>query len=179
MFLWKKKVAQEDEKKKAFTVLELIVVVAIIGIVSTFISVVVSNASERARDAVRNQSTANIRTALEIYNFEHGEYPPLNWTSSNTPAEWETFEAMLGIELPVDPVNSGGDAGFHHHAYNVGNRTYSYFAQNYGCTGQWYMLIYRPEAPSDLASNVVTSCDGTEWSFGGAVITTGVDGYAG
>lgn len=73
--------------KKGFTIIELLVVVAIIAILA---SVAVSSLTEhraKTRDAKRMQDLLQIRTAIELYHLEHGHYPITStWTSFNAPA---------------------------------------------------------------------------------------------
>jgi len=61
---------------RAFTLIELLVVIAIIGLLSSIILVSLSNAKERAKDAVRMSDLNTMKTALELYANDHkGTYP--------------------------------------------------------------------------------------------------------
>lgn len=63
---------------KAFTLIELLIVVSIIGILSGLIIVVINPAkfTGRARDGVRKQDLSIIKAALEQYYAEKNQYPP-------------------------------------------------------------------------------------------------------
>ncbi|MCX6810692.1 MAG: prepilin-type N-terminal cleavage/methylation domain-containing protein [Candidatus Berkelbacteria bacterium] len=62
--------------KRAFTLIELLIVIAIISIVSVFIIVSVRNAQSRARDVQRVADLAKINSAVQLYYRENGFYPP-------------------------------------------------------------------------------------------------------
>ena len=61
--------------QKAFTLVELLIVVAIIGILASSVVVNLSVARTRARDARRKADLKSVQTALEIYVEEKGSYP--------------------------------------------------------------------------------------------------------
>ncbi len=60
---------------RAFTLIELIVVVAIISLLSTVILASLSVARRSARDVERISSLREMQTALELYYSEFKEYP--------------------------------------------------------------------------------------------------------
>jgi type II secretion system protein G len=61
---------------RGFTLIEIIVVVAIIGILSSLLMANFLGARERARDATRKSDIAQIQSALEVFRSDHGYYPP-------------------------------------------------------------------------------------------------------
>ncbi len=63
-------------KRKGFTLVELLVVVAIIAILATLTAVGATAAIRSARDATIAMNMTNVIMALEAYRAEHGEYPP-------------------------------------------------------------------------------------------------------
>lgn len=65
-------------KKKnftAFTLIELLIVIAIIGVLATLIVANFNAARERARDATRKSDLRNIQTALRVYYNDYGRNP--------------------------------------------------------------------------------------------------------
>ncbi len=58
-----------------FTLVELLLVVAILGILAGVVAVNVSGHGERARIAATRQSIANIETAVRMYEVMHGTFP--------------------------------------------------------------------------------------------------------
>lgn len=82
---------------KGFTLIEMLVVVAIIGLLSSTILVGLSGARSKARDARRISDLRQIQTGLENYYVENNQsYPQTLYT------------AIIG--LPHDP--QGGEYGY-------------------------------------------------------------------
>lgn len=63
------------KNKKGFTLVELLVVVAIIGILAAISVVALNTARARARDSRRVADVRQIQTALELYYNDWGTYP--------------------------------------------------------------------------------------------------------
>lgn len=64
------------EIRKAFTLIELLIVVAIIGILAAIAVPNFINAQIRAKIAKSQAEMQTIATALESYHIDHGKYPP-------------------------------------------------------------------------------------------------------
>lgn len=64
-------------RRSGFTLVELLVVVAIIGILAGMISANVNSARAKARDGRRANDVKQIQTALELYYDTSGRYPPM------------------------------------------------------------------------------------------------------
>lgn len=97
--------ALSDLKKSAFTLIELLIAVVIIGILAAIGLGQFYTAQIRARDAQRKDNLSSVAKALEMYYNDQGRYPgDLSWGSSLIdPAEPETIYMK---DLPNDP--SGG-----------------------------------------------------------------------
>ncbi len=64
------------DKKNAFTMIELLVVVAIIGILIAAIVVAFVSARQKSRDARRKTDLKNIQVSLQLYSDDnHGNFP--------------------------------------------------------------------------------------------------------
>ena len=59
---------------KAFTLVELLVVISIIGVLSSVVFASLGNTKIKARDAERKSDLKQIATALELYYADHGTY---------------------------------------------------------------------------------------------------------
>ena len=112
---------------RGFTLLELLVVVAIIGLLSTLAVSSLQTARARARDAKRLADLEAIRIALGLYYDEYGQYPEISPNPTDhdkgavtsyhiDPLAGDYDQArswyLLGDQLkpyldplPVDPIN--------------------------------------------------------------------------
>ncbi|HPC31084.1 MAG TPA: type II secretion system protein [Candidatus Paceibacterota bacterium] len=99
-----------NSKKKAFTLVEMLVVVTVIAILSSMILVGMGGARAKARDARRIADLHNIQNVLELYFAQKGKYPPTP-TGATDLAKWTSFVstltgAGLGVsQIPSDPIN--------------------------------------------------------------------------
>ena len=164
---------------KGFTLVELLVVVAIIGILATIVLSSLSSARERARDARRLSDIATIQNALEMYaNDNGGVYPTTSWQGSHT-ATWANLESILGTTLPVDPINTSTDTD--PRSASTGNYVYSYYGANGStwCNGRAYMLVFNLEGKNgDGANDGIQFCPGPFfYNYGNSfVVGTSGDG---
>ncbi len=101
------------EKQKGFTLLEMLVVIAIIGILASVTLIGLGSARARARDARRIADLREVQNGLEVYYAKIGGYPV---PAGGTWADLETTinAASVGISnLPRDPINSGNNVYFY------------------------------------------------------------------
>lgn len=61
--------------KKGFTLIELLVVIAIIGTMATFVLMMLTGPQKSARDGKRKSDIETIRSGLELYKSDCGQYP--------------------------------------------------------------------------------------------------------
>jgi prepilin-type N-terminal cleavage/methylation domain-containing protein len=62
---------------RAFTLVEILIVVVILGIIATIVIGVFSNTANDARGKALMDDLRNMRSQIQLYNAEHGFYPPL------------------------------------------------------------------------------------------------------
>lgn len=177
-------------KNRAFTLIELLIVISVIGILSAIIIASLNNARARARDAKRMVDLKNIQTALEMYYMEHGKYPSSNgvgstscgsyttvpnnaWCNSaekNSDGRWLVNGALAPYlsEDPIDPQQSEIPLWA---TDNNSGGTYYYSSPSAGgggCgSGQYYILIGGMEIVSNR-KNSFRYCNGTSYSSGGS-----------
>jgi prepilin-type N-terminal cleavage/methylation domain-containing protein len=63
------------KKNQAFTLIELLIVIAVIGILVAVILPNLIGMRERARDTVRKNDLTQLKKALRLYFDDHGAYP--------------------------------------------------------------------------------------------------------
>lgn len=96
--------------KKGFTLLELLVVIAVIGILSSVVMVSLSNSKKKADTAFVKSEADQIKKALELYkdtNGIYGNYTASNYYSSLRPAGYTSVYAGAGdCYVPFARVNN-------------------------------------------------------------------------
>jgi prepilin-type N-terminal cleavage/methylation domain-containing protein len=127
---------------RGFTLIELLVVIAIIGILSSVILAALNTARTKGDDALREENTKSLETALELYYNSNGTYPELN----NVPdAGWavsglSTFLVPNDIaSIPVDPTPGTTDQ----YVWDANGQAYGLFvytAKNINNTAGGYCI---------------------------------------
>lgn len=118
-------------QKKSFTLIELLIVISIIGLLSTVVLVSISPVKSKTRDTRRKTDLISIRSALEMYYQKYEHYPrrPVNtsqgwggflasFTESSDTQPWIKDEPLVGPSdgsltefinpIPVDPAFPSG-----------------------------------------------------------------------
>jgi general secretion pathway protein G len=146
-------------KTKGFSVIELLVVVAILSVVMSIVMSSIGKARDRAQDTKRKQDMLAIQNALELYFFDYGAYPTTygNWygmseLSGNRPASGtEAYIPGLTPDymavLPVDP--SGNTSGWSGYLYVSDGSNYKLLSHYIGpksfpASGQKFYDPVRP-----------------------------------
>ena len=90
------------KNKKAFTLVEMMIVVIIIGILMSALLPKLTGAQARARDTARQVSLSQISTALKMYFNDKWKYPDWQCTTDLTGSDklWPYMP-----EIPKDPQN--------------------------------------------------------------------------
>lgn len=106
--------------RRAFTLVELLTVIVIIGILAGLVAAVSMRARLTARNAAVSTDISQIEQALEVYAQQVGEYPPdfsdqtrvlahlrKRWPDYPGSANWATFKADVqnGCGLNVDQID--------------------------------------------------------------------------
>ncbi|HVA96275.1 MAG TPA: prepilin-type N-terminal cleavage/methylation domain-containing protein [Candidatus Acidoferrales bacterium] len=140
-------------KSKGFTLIELLLVIAIIGVLSSFIIANLIGAKARARDAQRKSDMRQIQSALELYRADQNTYPTAANVVCGQPLQ--SGGAIYMQKIPCDPLNRG--QYLYHYTVNGAGTTYTIIA----------CLENTNDQQKDKPSNNSTYCAGgtTNWSF--------------
>lgn len=95
------------KNKKGFTILELLVSIAIISVLAAVVLATVTGIKARSRDGKRMSDTREIVKALNLYSNNHGKFPivPSEITITSEDAFSLELEGDLVItNVPRDPL---------------------------------------------------------------------------
>ena len=95
---------------KGFTLIELIIVVAIIGVLSAIVLVSLGTANTKGRDSRRVSDLKEIQTALGLYYSEYQNYP----------ASLDLLPGAGFISRVPTPPNGAGDVAYKYSALGSG-----------------------------------------------------------
>ena len=90
-----------QKKGLGFTLIELMVVIAIIGILASFILISLSSTKVKARDARRKIDLHQIQAALEMYHIENKQYP---YSDIAVVEEWEASTGCGGSYITISTL---------------------------------------------------------------------------
>jgi prepilin-type N-terminal cleavage/methylation domain-containing protein len=127
-----------SSRRRAFTLIELLIVITIIGILAVALVPRLSGGPGRARDAQRKADLQTISTALEYYMQDNGEYPADEAGCIPTAAI-----ATYLTTTPVDPSALDGGA--------CTSGTYGYFPVD---DNNGYLLLATLETITDKGDGV-------------------------
>ncbi len=153
--------------QKGFTLIELIVVVAIIALLAAVVLSSFDNVQFKAHDARRVQEMGSIQKELELYYIAHSRYPdsPVNTCSWNVGNAVHPFMAgtefatMFGGPAPTDIFKFDDCSGYKYYRYPAGA---------YGCNshaGPFYVLgvTDMESSGSPFPGSPGFSCPGRDW----------------
>lgn len=97
-----------NRNEKGFTLLELIVVVAILGLLVSIWLVALSQQKAKNRDVERVSDIRSIKQSLEMHNQNNGRYPIYNGYLTGSDVVSNVLASQGFIKkVPLDPVNEG------------------------------------------------------------------------
>ncbi len=93
--------------ERGFTLIELLVVIVIIGILMGILLVSYQGTRKTARDGKRKADLEQIRSALQLYHADCGQYPPSASVSSGSSLSSNCPGSSVGYmrEVPSDPLS--------------------------------------------------------------------------
>ena len=140
---------------KGFTLVELLVVIAIIGMLASIITVSLSSARAKSRDARRIADLKTIEVSLRLYYTDNGMYPK-NIYGTGASAPDSGLAPSYLPRVPTDPNQSGSCTGWEAACYR-----YTAYRSGTGalCNSGIPPVIYHIGAILEDASNSYLSQD--------------------
>lgn len=96
-------IGQKNNYRKAFTLIEIVVVIGIMAVLSTIIYSSFSTSRAKSRDQKRVSDISTIQIALEQYFQKNGVYP-IKLEDKNTPSNG--LVPVYISSIPTDPTNN-------------------------------------------------------------------------
>lgn len=112
-----------QKSPRAFTLIELLIVIAIVGILSSVVLTSLGGARGKARDAKRVAELKGAQAAIELFYDACGQYPATFTTGASNGCPAGTPPVSFGTfmsTIPVDPKDSAS------YTYYVDNTNYTY-----------------------------------------------------
>ena len=109
-----------QKNKKAFTLIELLIVITIIGILAVALLPKIASGPARARDVARKADIPSISSALELYYADHGSYVSPTGTAAICTNDTTAFPLVSYFDgtVPEDPTKSSAiDGSCNHYLY--------------------------------------------------------------
>lgn len=119
--------------KKGFTLIEILISIAIIAILTAVGIVSYVSINKNARDAKRRGDIEQIRSALELYRSDKGYYPSIGNGSWVDASQLDTYattpsDGLVDTYLPSIPSDPHGDTSpYKYKATNVSATTGYYY----------------------------------------------------
>jgi len=101
------RLTNNDRKVNAFTLIEILIVVVILGVLAAIAIPQFANASDDAKESTVRSTLQTVRMQIELYRGQHGLLPP-NLTS---PAWSDLVTGNYLLDEPVNPYNGLSDVG--------------------------------------------------------------------
>ncbi len=90
-------------KRRAFTLVELLVVISIIGLLSSIAVVNLGAARNKAKRAKAQAEVRMLFDAINRYNIDNGSWPGLGSGNLTTAAEWNSAWKTGYIDVTINP----------------------------------------------------------------------------
>jgi|SRR3989338_3460411 len=121
-------------KTAGFTLIEMLVVVAIVATLSGVVAVALRRTGPDARDAQRRADIKTLRNAFEVYYNRNGHYPrttsaarstgQLTYYLSNLPPPQPPLVPTYIAKVPVAPNNEGGSQTHYQYGWDNNGQDY-------------------------------------------------------
>ena len=136
---------------KAFTLVEMLIVIVIIGILIAALLPRMQAAQWRARDVARKTALSQVQSAIVTYQGDHGKWPgmDLSWKKAT---DWigldKIVDELIGAwmtNVPVDPLD-GAKVEWLSSSEEIADWNYGYIVMTRNGTEKaWFALMAKTE----------------------------------
>ncbi len=138
-----------NKKQLGFTIIELIVVIAIIAVLAGIVLVNVTQYANKSKVVRANADANNIARAMELFYAEYGDYPYSRGMKGGTSFFWSSAANGYGEPfLTVDGTN-------HYLSEFYKSDWVGYNAEYFVPNGYYYVLYYPPLYETSIKCGVV------------------------
>ena len=154
-----------NNRKRAFTLVELVVVILILSILWTIAFISLVSYSKTSRDSVRISDVSSVRTSLELFHINAGKYPLpddneiVSYEGDSLRYQWNFWDTVISnlsrsiSKVPVDPLIEKS------YIYSVANNKNEFEILS---LLEWDNLALNTIAQAEAATLIVTpKIDGT------------------
>jgi uncharacterized protein (TIGR02145 family)/prepilin-type N-terminal cleavage/methylation domain-containing protein len=136
----------QPQKKPGFTLVELLVVLGVIGLITTVAVIYINDARARARDTKRVSDAKQVQVALELYARNEGIYPSV--VSSTQPLKSTSTVTTYIPLVPSNPTpyTDGGCPAL----------DYYYYTKNNNKDFTWYFCLGKQSGPLNSGGHCLT-----------------------
>ena len=166
------------QKRRAFTLLEVLVVVVIIGFLVTLAIVALSSSRMKARDTKRISDVKSLQTALELYYTDESNYPPTSSVVPGLPLVGLITGHIYMTKVPSAPYPRIEGACANDADYTYNQTQYNSYTLNY-CLAATVGAVsagLQTAVPGDIALARVTSTPAVTPSAVLTITAIGVEG---
>jgi prepilin-type N-terminal cleavage/methylation domain-containing protein len=162
-----------NKQKKAFTLVELIVVITILAILGTIAFISLQWYSKDARDSIRISDVSNMKTSLELFHLDAGKYPLpddneiVDYGTEILWYQWDFWTTVISSlsrsmsEVPTDPLTDKK------YVFSVANNKNEFEILS---LLEWDSLTLNSLSQTNAASLVVTPK--VDWNYNRVFIKT-------
>jgi len=149
--------------KRGFTLIEILIVIAILGILAVSLLGNYISSAKKGRDAQRKSDLGQLQKALEMYYSDMGSYPigtsgQIMGCPSGTACVW----GATGDTGHLRSAATGGTTYMRVIPKDPGTYTYCYISDD----GTYFKIYAKFENTSDLKATLAVSCNGTTYNYG-------------
>gem|GEM_PF-1826904 len=113
-------------KKSAFTLIELLIIIVIVGVITSMTFISLNGTRAKSRDTKRISDIRQLQSALEMYRNDNVNYPPNGGVVAGQPLVGAINNQTYMKKVPVAPGTNDGSCTSDSYTYSQDNSGSSY-----------------------------------------------------